>query len=487
VSVHPRPRPLLVLTAAGAFMASLDLFVVNVAYPDLQRAFGQVDDATLSWVLNAYAIVFAALLVPLGRLADIHGRRRMFIIGCLAFAAASAMCAAVPSVGALIAARALQAAGAAALLPASLSMLLDGTSPARRSAAVSAWASAGALASALAVPAGALLVQLSWRAIFLINVPVAAVVIAGSVVYVRESQTGGRRADTLGALLLIAGLAVLTLGIVKADAFPLPTTAACLLGGAVLLTLFLVRSGRHAQPVVDLGLFRHRSFAAGTGISILFFVGFGAFVLCNILFLTRVWHDSALRAGLEFAPGPMLATVISVAGGARLIARFGHRAMALAGTLLFAASVLGRAFALRASGGYAPAFLPTLLVGATGIGLIVPTLPTVMTMELSPEQRATGSAIVAMSRQLGTVVGVALFVAAVAGAHYERVWLLIAGFELAAALVSLTIPALDRIVEAPASASAARRPERVPGSLVVSAPVEAGARQSTCSGSPSPP
>jgi EmrB/QacA subfamily drug resistance transporter len=445
-----RLRMVLLVVSSGAFMASLDLFIVNVAYPDLQRAFRAPSDTSLSWILNAYAIVFAALPIPLGRLADAYGRKRGFMAGTLVFALASALCAIAPSVQWLVAARVLQAVGAAALVPTSLSLLLSELPPARRTGAVAVWAASGALAAAAGVPIGAVLVQLSWHSIFLVNLPIAALALLGSALLLHESRAEGepRLPDMPGALLLIAGLGLLTLAIVKGNdwSWDAAATIASLLVGLLALVGFLARCARHPQPVVELRLFAERSFSAATAVSVLFFAGFGASVLGNILFLTRVWHGDALRAGLEYSPGPIVATIVSLLVAARLIHRYGHRAVALAGTLLFALGGLLFIALVDATPEYASAYLPSLLLVGAGIGLVAPTLPGAITAALAPDRRATGSAIFAMSRQLGTVLGVAALVALLAAPAldhpidaYHRAWAFIVVAEIAAALASIAI------------------------------------------------
>src|SRR3954453_8791610 len=169
------------IVSVGGFVASLDLFTVNIAFPDTQAPFDGPSLASLSWILNAYAIVFAALLVPAGRWADRAGRKRAFLIGLALFTASSAACAAAPSVGFLIGARVLQAVGAALLMPTSLALLLPEFPPERRQVAVGIWAAVGGAAAAAGPLAGGLLTQLSWRWVFLVNVPIGiAAVVAGA-------------------------------------------------------------------------------------------------------------------------------------------------------------------------------------------------------------------------------------------------------------------------------------------------------------------
>jgi MFS family permease len=169
------------VVVAAIFMSNLDLFIVNVALPSIGRDFGGASLAGLSWVLNAYAIVFAALLVPAGRLGDRTGQRRVFLAGIAIFTLASAACAAAPDLAVLVAARVVQAAGAAALIPTSLALLLAATPPDKRPGRVRAWAAVGGVSAALGPVAGGLLVQLDWRWVFLVNLPIGvAALVAGS-------------------------------------------------------------------------------------------------------------------------------------------------------------------------------------------------------------------------------------------------------------------------------------------------------------------
>src|SRR3954467_3902769 len=205
------------VVSVAVFMSSLDLFIVNIAFPDMQADFGGTSLASLSWVLNAYAIVFAALLVPAGRSADRLGRRRSFLGGLAVFTLASALCAAAPSVGLLVAARVLQAVGAAAVFPPSLALVLPEFPPRERRTAVAAWAAVGAVAAAAGPPVGGVLVQAGWQLVFLGNVPIGLAVLVFAVRILREARepAGTPRPDLGGAALLTAAIATLALGIVK--------------------------------------------------------------------------------------------------------------------------------------------------------------------------------------------------------------------------------------------------------------------------------
>src|SRR3954470_16052700 len=252
----PRPSLVLAVVSAAVFMASLDLFVVNVAFPDLQREFDGTSLANLSWVLNGYTIVFASLLVPLGRAADRLGRKRFFVGGFLLFVAASAAAAAAPSVEALVAARIVQAFGAAAIMPTSLALLLAEIPVAKRSAAIGIWAATGGIAAAAGPPLGGLLVEASWRWVFLINLPVGLIAAFAASRVLRESSDPehARRPDALGAALLTAAVALLALGLVKAPdwGWANDRTIAALIGSGAALTAFVARSARHSAPIVEL-------------------------------------------------------------------------------------------------------------------------------------------------------------------------------------------------------------------------------------------
>src|SRR3954471_11292985 len=363
-----RPGRVLAVVSTAVFMASLDLFVVNIAFPDLARDFPDTSLAGLSWVLNGYAIVFAALLVPAGRFADRVGRKRCFLAGLGLFVAASAACAAAPSVELLVASRVVQAVGASLLMPTSLALLLAETPAERRAAAIGVWAAMGGIAAAAGPPIGGLLVQASWRWVFLINLPVGLAAIYAGTRFLRESREPSTRAwpDIVGTVLLAAAIGLLALGLVKAPdwGWGSAATVACLAGAAAGLAVFVWRCAHHPAPVIELSLLRVRSLALACTSGLLFFVAFGAMLLAAVLFMTGVWHDSVLRAGLQLAPGPFMAGVFAALTG-RLVDRVGSRTLAGAGASLFALGCAWWAWQVTATPEYASAMLPGLLV--TGI------------------------------------------------------------------------------------------------------------------------
>jgi EmrB/QacA subfamily drug resistance transporter len=406
----------LIVVSAAVFMASLDLFIVNIAFPAIEKDFGGTSLGSLSWILNAYAIVFAALLVPAGRTADRLGRKRSFIAGLTLFTVASALCAAAPTVELLVAARVLQAVGAASLFPTSLALLLPEFPAEQRRTAVSIWAAVGGVAAAAGPPIGGLLVQAGWQLVFLVNVPIGItlLVFASRILTEAREPAGMVRPDIGGAALLTAAIATLVLGIVKSSdwGWGATQTIALLASAVALLAAFWVRSARHPAPIVEPALLRTRSFALANVGALLFFMAFGAMLLSSVLFLTQVWHSSVLRAGLEIAPGPATAALFAVPAGL-LAARVGERVTGAAGALLFAAGGAWWVSHIGATPDYAGSFLPGMIVGGAGVGLVIPSLTSAATSSLPPERFATGSAVLSMSRQIGVALGVAVLVALV--------------------------------------------------------------------------
>jgi EmrB/QacA subfamily drug resistance transporter len=395
----------------AVFMSSLDLFIVNLAFPYIGREYAGTTLSSLSWVLNAYTIVFAAVLVPAGRWADKVGRRRVFVAGLAAFSAGSLLCGLTPSVPALIGARIIQAAGAGMMAPASLSLLLACVPQARRTAAIGTWSAFGAMGAALGPVVGGALVQLSWRWVFLINIPigVAALVMAVRVVPESKDEQATSRPDLLGAALLAASAGLVALALVKAPAwgwssanFAGTLAAAIACGAGVVL-----RSRAHHSPVIELGLLRSRTFSGAFVASILFYAAFGAFVLNFVEFLTGVWHYSAVQAGLAIAPGPLM-----VLPFARIVAPLAARIggpgrVAVIGCLVLAGAQLLWYARIAPDPAYVSRLLPSQLLGGAGVGLAIPGLLGAGSASVPPDRFGTGSGVLNMARQIGIVLGVA--------------------------------------------------------------------------------
>jgi EmrB/QacA subfamily drug resistance transporter len=430
----------------GVFMAMLDVFIVNIAFPAIREDFAASSLAGLSWVVSAYAIVSAALVVPAGRWSDRLGRRRGFLGGLVLFTAGSAVCAAAPSAGALVAARCVQAVGGAFMVPSSLGLLLPEYPPRRRAAAIGIWGAVGGIAAAAGPLLGAVLVQASWRWVFIVNVPIGlGALIAGVRVLHERRDPEGARPDTAGAVLLAAAVAALTVAIVKAPAWSWGgARVLALLATAVLLgAAVAARSARHAAPVVEPALIRMRPVALANLANLLFQCAFAAMILGGVLFLTAVWHRSVLRAGLELAPGPAAAALCAYPGGT-LGERFGQRTVGVVGALLFAAGGLWRIAVLGSAPHYASELLPALLIGGAASGLVLPTTSAAATLPLPPQRFATGSGLLGVTRGVGFALGVAILVA-ILGNHPHTVESFIGAWVLLIAAAAATAGALAAV------------------------------------------
>ncbi len=442
----------LLVTSVAVFMSFLDVTIVNIAFPDIHASFPHSSLSRLSWILNAYSIVFAAALVPAGRLADRFGRRRFFFLGVLVFLAASALCGAANSVDLLIAARGVQALGGAMLVPASLGLLLPEFPLERRATATALWGATGAVAAAAGPSLGGVLVDWQgWRAVFFVNLVIGLPALVPARRLLRESREPQMDfPDALGAIVLAAGVGALALGIVQGPSWHWgsPRVIGSFVASFVLLALFVWRSAHHRAPVIELSLFRVRSFAVANVGGFLFSMGFFALLLCNVLFLTSVWHYSILRAGVALTPGPLMAALSAPVGGA-LSDRFGQRVVAVPGGLLFAGGALLFALLTGRHTSFAADFLPANMLGGTGVGLTFAAFGSAAVAELPRNRFATGGAINNCIRQIGAVLGISTLIVLIGtptptnALHlFHRAWALMA---LMGALAALTGLALGRV------------------------------------------
>ena len=447
---EPSARTVLGIASLGVSVAFVDATIVNIAFPSIERSFPHTSLSTLSWVLNAYNIVFAALLIGAGRIADLLGRRRVFRFGLVLFTLASAACAAAPTSALLIAARVIQAVGAAILVPCSLALVLQAFPHDRRAHAVAMWTATAALAAGVGPPLGGVLVSASnWRLAFLANVPFGAIAYTFAGRAVIESRTPGRRRlpDLLGALVLAASLGALTLAIVQGPRWGWsdPRDLAGFVAAVVLIGLFIQRCRRHKEPVVDLALLRIRNVAAANSLLVLCGTGFFAYTLCNVLFLTSVWHYSVLHAGLAITPGPLVAVAVA-RPVSELAERIGYRLVVCAGALLWAGGLIWFITRVGARPAFLSRWLPGMVLLGLGAGTAFPNVSSAAVASAPGERFATATAINSVARQLGAVLGVALLVAIIgppgrgAGLHaFQHGWWFGAGCFLLVAIASPTI------------------------------------------------
>ena len=411
------PKPLTVFGVAslGVFMAFVDATIVNIAFPDIARSFPETELSSLSWVLNAYNIVFAAFLVAAGRIADLIGRRRVFLAGLIVFTLASGLCAIAPSASALIAFRVVQALGAAMLVPSSLGLVLQAFPEDRHAHAVALLAAVAALAAGIGPTLGGLLVAAeSWRLVFLVNLPIGVIAYVLSRRQLVESREPGRRRmpDLLGALIFAIAISSLVLAVVKGEEWGWTSPRILVAFGvaAALGALFVRRCRWHRSPIVDLGLFRIRTFAVANTTTILAAAGFYGYTLANVLFLVGVWQYSVLKAGLAITPGPFIAA--AVAGPtSRLAERFGHRLVLVAGGLFWGGAVYWFVARVGITPDFIGEWLPGMILLGIGAGTLFPNLSGAAVASAPGEAFATATGLNAVARQLGAALGVAAVIA----------------------------------------------------------------------------
>jgi EmrB/QacA subfamily drug resistance transporter len=417
LSSSPHPWRVFGVASLATFLAFLDTTIVNVAFPDLLSDFRGAGLGTLAWVINGYALLFAALLAIAGRVADLVGRRRVFLAGIALFVVGSAGAGLAGSPGALIAARFAQGAAAAAMVPSALALLLPVFPPTRRASVVGLWGAVAGVAAAMGPVLGGILVDASgWRLVFWVNVPIGLVAIALGLRMLPESRAEGEQArpDLAGAVLLAAATALVALGLLQANDWGWADGR--VIGSwalAVVLAVALVgRSRRHPAPIVEAALWRVRSFSVANGAQFVFGAAFLAAPLVGALLLTGVWGYSTLEAGLAIAPGPLAASVTAIVAG-RIADRAGQRAVVIPGTLVYAAGLAWQAAALGSQPDLLGAWLPGQVLAGAGIGLALPALTSAAARSLPPHRFATGVAMSLTSRQLGIVLGIAVIVAVI--------------------------------------------------------------------------
>lgn len=442
------PWPVFFTACIAVFLVSVDATVLFAAFAALRQSFAGTSAADLSWVLNAYTVVYAALLVPAGRLADTLGRRRMFMVGTGLFTLASLTCGLATDVSMLVAARAVQAMGAAVLTPASLSIVLGAFPASRRAVAVSLWGAVSALAAAVGPSLGSVLVDtLGWRWAFFINVPPAmwAIWRATRRLPADEAPSRHARIDVVGVVLLVMGMGGLTASVVATEAHTWhePQVWLAALTGATSLLAFVAWARRHPAPALDLSLFANRTYSAVNLATLVFGIAFSMMFFGFFFFMTGIWHYSLPQAGLAMTPGPLMVVPVAMIAG-RFAARAGHRPLLVTGSLLLAAGGTWQATVPGLQPDYLLHWLPGQLLTGVGVGMALPSLSGAAVASLGPAHFGAGSAVNQAMRQFGSVVGVALTVVLLGEqvlqlASFQRLSWAYAGLACLAAVLCLPV------------------------------------------------
>jgi len=411
------------LAAATIFMVSLDATVGVAAFPSLRAAFADTSAAALSWTINGYTIVFAALLVPFGRVVDQFGPRRCFLLSTGAFTVASAACGIAASPEWLTAARVLQAIAAAMISPASLALILSAFSAEQRSRSAGLWSAVGALAAASGPAIGSLLIEwFSWRMIFLINLPMglAVLVLAWLKLPTDRTLRASSSFDLVGTLLIISGMGGIAGGLSQTGDFALLSADVLLplATGLVMSVSFFFWARRRTDAALDLRLFADPIYRWASLATLVLGTAFGLMFLAFYLLFTGVWHYSQAAAGLAATPGPLVAPVVAAGLSHRLSRHVFHIPM-LVGGLVFAVSHAWLAIRLETEAAYFAIWLPGQLLGGIAIGLMLPSIAAAAVSHLPQHQLGIGSAVNTALRQLGSCLGVALAVALVGSGSAE--------------------------------------------------------------------
>ena len=411
----PSPRTVLAIASLSGAIAFIDATIVNIAFPDIAHSFPGTPISALSWVLNAYNIVFAAFLMAAAGLADVLGRRRVFIFGLALFTAGSLLCAVAPSATALIAFRVIQALGAAFLVPSALALVLNAFPPARRSHAVALLSAVSAAAAGLGPSLGGLLVAAAnWRLVFLVNVPIGVAAILLARRQLAESRAPGRRRvpDLPGTLLFAAAIGTLVLGVVKGQdwGWGSPRILGCLTAALGLGAAVIWRCRRHRWPILDLSLLKIRTFSVANAMTVIGAAGFFGYTLANVLFLTSVWRYSVLQAGLALTIGPAVA--VAMAGPtSRLAQRLGPRPVLVVGGLVWGGAVLWFVERVGVTPDFVGQWLPGMILLGIGAGTLFPNLSGTAVASAPGGSFATATGMNSVARQIGAALGVAVVVA----------------------------------------------------------------------------
>jgi EmrB/QacA subfamily drug resistance transporter len=397
------------------FMIMLDNTVVNVALPSIQRDL-RITASGLEWTVNAYTLAFGVLLVTGGRLGDLFGRRRMFIAGVVVFGGSSAAIAMAPDLTWLAIGRAVQGAGAALMMPATLSIITNAFPPHERGRAMGTWAGISAIALAIGPVVGGFLVEhVSWQSIFLINVPVAILAVGVTLIAATESrdETVLPKVDVLGVLTLSAGLGTLVLALVEGNhwGWGSPAILGLVSAGAVALAAFVAVERRVAVPMVDFAFFRSRSFLGANAVAFIISFSMLAMFFFMALFMQNVLRFSPLEAGVRFLPSTLFIIVVAPVAG-RLADRIGPRPPMVFGLVAVAVSLLWQSF-LTPTTTYGFLVGGFMLMGV-GMGLVMSPMTSAAMNAVEPAKAGVASGILSMSRMIGGTFGVAALGAMVA-------------------------------------------------------------------------
>jgi EmrB/QacA subfamily drug resistance transporter len=412
--LRANPWAVLLVVSLGFFMTLLDLTIVNIAVPNLiTKLHASLDDVL--WVINAYALVLAVMVITAGRLGDLIGPRIMFMGGIAVFTAASAACGLAPSPGWLIGFRAVQGLGAAMLIPQTLTIIINTFPPDRRGAAFGVWGAVAGVATIAGPTLGGLLVTaFDWRWIFFVNLPIGVIVLVVTPLIIPDVRPGRRhRIDIPGVLLVSAALLAICYGLVEGQKYDWGTITGfvsipLVLGlGVVLLLAFLLvqRLTQDKEPLVPFALFRDRNYAVVNWVSGVLSIGMMGIFIPLTIYLQSVLGFSALKAGLTMAPASLVSMFVAPVAG-RMTDKIGGKFILMSGLILFGAGMGWIALIAHPNSSW-PVFLAPLIVAGLGMGCIFAPMVTVAMRNIEPRMAGAASGVLNTVRQVGLVIGTA--------------------------------------------------------------------------------
>ena len=433
--LHTRSRDAAFITAvicAAQFILQLDFSIVNVALPTIQRELGMAP-AELQWIVTGYALTFGSLLLAGGRLADLLGRRRVLVTGLIVFALASLGCGLARWPVMLIASRMLQGTAGALVSPSALSLLTTASAegPARHKA-LALWQAATASGATTGIVAGGLLTQyLGWRAIFLVNPPLIAIMLALVPRLPRGEATDGGRIDIRGATLITGALAALIYGLTEGQqrGFTAPVSVAALAAAGLLTILFIHAERVVAAPMLPPSLLSAPARQAAVTMMAIVGAVLAGYVYFVSLYLQRVHHFTPVQAGLALVPATVTVVLTSTLGTRRLLARFSLKQVLLGGLTSMTAGQLWLA-RLTAAASYPAGVLPGIVLTALSIGLVLPTASIAITSGVHGRDQGIAGAMFTTGLQTGTAAGLAILATAAAARTAHASGDLVAGYRL---------------------------------------------------------
>lgn len=410
----PNPWRVFAIASIAIFMVSLDTTILYAGFSNILHNFTSATAADLSWAMNAYSIVYAAMLIPAGGIADKYGRKKIFTLGVLLFVTASFACGASPSVGWLIVARIFQSIGACLLSPAALAIVLEAFPREKRMIVMGAWGAVGALAAALGPGIGSLIIEVGgWRWAFFINIPIGLLCVWQSVSLLQESTQprDKLRLDWVGIFQLMTGVGAIAFGIVELNSphWSALELASIVLVGLAMLLSYIPWAKSNPEPLFELSLFRNHTFLFANIAGFVFAIAFAIMFFSFFFWMKDIWHFSQSMAGTAIMPGPLTVVPTAILSG-KIASKIGHRPLLIAGSVTYALSGLWFMCMPDISPDYFTKWLPGLLLSGLSVGLVIPSLSAASVFGLPTKDYAVGSAINHAVRQVGTVIGVALTV-----------------------------------------------------------------------------